>query len=54
MWPRQSHTVVTLTISIYIKITLTCMQVKQDDFDEIKRIVARNTLLTYPDFNEKF
>ena len=30
------------------------MQVKQDDFDEIKRIVARNTLLTYPDFNETF
>ena len=29
-------------------------EVKQDDFDEIKRIVARDILLTYPDFNETF
>ena len=29
-------------------------QVKQDAFDEIKRIVARDTLLTYPYFNETF
>ena len=30
------------------------MKVEQDDFDKIKRIVARNTLLTYKDFNETF
>ena len=30
------------------------MQVKQDTFDEIKRIVFRNNLWTYPDFNETF
>ena len=30
------------------------MQVEQDDFDKIKRIVAHNTLSTYPDFNETF
>ena len=29
-------------------------EVEQDAFDEIKRIVARNTLLTYPDLNETF
>ena len=29
-------------------------QVEQDDFDEIKRIVARDNLFTYPDFNETF
>ena len=29
-------------------------QVKQYAFDKIKRIVARDTLLTYPDFNETF
>ena len=29
-------------------------QVEQDAFNEIKRIVARDTLLTYPDFNETF
>ena len=30
------------------------MEVKQDYFGERKRIVARDTLLTYPDFNEAF
>ena len=27
---------------------------KQDAFNKIKRITVRNTLLTYPDFNETF
>ena len=30
------------------------MNVEQDAFNKIKRIVTRNTLLTYPDFNEIF
>ena len=30
------------------------MQVKQYPFDKIKRIMARDTLLTFPDFNENF
>ena len=30
------------------------MQVKQDAFDKIKWIVARDNLLTYPYFNETF
>ena len=29
-------------------------KIKQDTFDEIKRIVARDTLLAYPYFNEEF
>ena len=29
-------------------------KVEQDDFDEIKRIVARNTLSSYPYFNGVF
>ena len=29
-------------------------QVKQDDFNKINQIVARNTLSTNPDFNETF
>ena len=28
------------------------MQVEQDDFDIINQMVARDTLLTYPYFNE--
>ena len=30
------------------------MEVEQDALDEIKRIVARDNLSTYPDFNETF
>ena len=30
------------------------MKVKQYAFEKIKRIVACDTLLTYPDFNETF
>ena len=29
-------------------------KIEQDASDEIKRIVDRNSLLTYPDFNENF
>ena len=29
-------------------------KIEQDTFDEIKRIFACDTLLTYPDFNEEF
>ena len=27
---------------------------EQDAFDKIKRVLARNTLLSYTDFNEEF
>ena len=30
------------------------MQVETYSFNKIKRIMARDTLLTYPDFNEAF
>ena len=54
MWPRQSHTLAPLTGLMYIKRKFKWTQVKQDAFDEIKRILVCNTLLTYPDFNETF
>ena len=54
MWPRQPHTLVTLTRLTSIKRKFEWTQVKQDDFDEIKLIVAHDTLLTYTDFNETF
>ena len=54
MWPRRSHALATLTILTSIKRTFKCTQVKQDASDEIKRIVSRDTLLTYPYFNETF
>ena len=54
MWPRRSHTLAHFTELIYIKSKFEWTKVEQDAFDKIKRIVASNTLLTYPDFNETF
>ena len=54
MWPRRSHTLAPLTKLTSIKRNLKCTQVEQDAFDEIKRIMARDNLLTYMDFNETF
>ena len=54
MWPRQSHMLAPLTKLTSIKIKFKCAKVEQDAFDKIKRIVASDTLLTYPDFNEAF
>ena len=54
MWQRWSHTLAPLTKLMSIKRNFEWTQVKQDAFEKIKRIVALNTLLTYPDFNEIF
>ena len=54
MYPIQSHTLATLTKLTSIKINFKWTQVRQDDFEEIKRIVARDNLLPYPDFNETY
>ena len=54
MWPRRSHTLAPLTISMSINRKFKWAQVEQDAFDKIKRIMARNNLLTYPGFNETF
>ena len=54
MWPRRSHTLAPLTRLAYIKRKFKWTQVAQDAFDKIKHILAFDTLLTYPDFNENF
>ena len=45
---------VLLTKIIPSKVKFKQTKIKQDAFDEIKRIVARNTLIAYPYFNEEF
>ena len=52
MWPKGSHTLAPLTRSTSIKRRFKYTQVEQDDFDEIKRTVAHDTLSTYAYFNE--
>ena len=54
MWPRQSHTLSPLTIIKSIHRKFKWKNVEQDAFNEIKWIVAHDTLLTYTDFNETF
>ena len=54
MWPRQSYTLAPLTRLTSIKRKYKSTKVEQDTFREIKRIMACNTLLTYPYFNETF
>ena len=54
MWSSWSHMLLPLTILTYIKRKFNWTLVKQDYFNEIKRIVARDTLSTYPDLNEIF
>ena len=54
MWPRRSHILAPLTILTSIKRKCKWTQVKQDAFHKIKRILARDTLLTYLDFNDTF
>jgi len=54
MWPKRSHYLAPLS-------TLTSKNVKwkwtkehQDAFDNMKKLIAQETLLTYPDFNKPF
>ena len=54
MWPMRSHTLAPLTILRYSNRKCEWTEVEQDAFDKIKRIVAYDTLLTYPYFNETF
>ena len=54
MCPRGSHTLVSLPKITLNKRIFKWTKVEKYIFDEIKRIVARDTLLTYPDFNEAF
>ena len=50
----RSHEIATLTRITSNKSKFKRTEVKEDKLDEIKRIVACDNLLTYPDFNETF
>ena len=54
MYPRWSHALAPLTRLTSNKRNFKWTKVKQDAFDKIKRIVARDTLLTFQKFNETF
>ena len=54
IWPRRSHKLAPLTKLTSINRKFQWANAEQYAFGKIKRIVDRNTLLTYPDFNETF
>ena len=54
MWIKRSHRLASLTKLTSIKCRFKWTQAEQDDFGKIKLIVARDTLLAYPCFNEIF
>ena len=54
MWYRRSHLIQPLTALTSTKVTLKWINVEQQAFDKVKQIVARDTLLIYPYFNERF
>ena len=47
MWSRRSHMLAPLTNIHSSKVKFKWNRIKQDLFDEIKRIVVRDTLLDY-------
>ena len=51
---RHQHKLSPLTKIMSSKVTFKWTDIEQDTFDEIKRIVAYDTLLHYQDFNEEF
>ena len=54
MWLRPTHMLATLTILMSVNRKFKHTRVEQDAFNKIKRIMERDTLLTYPNFNEAF
>ena len=54
MWSRISHTLATLIKITPNKVKFKWNKTEQYDFEEIKQIVARDTLLAYPYFNKEF
>ena len=54
MCPRRSHMLAPLTKLTSINRKFKWTEIEQDAFKKIKRIVARDTLLNYPGFNETF
>ena len=54
MWPHRSEVLAPLTKLSSPMTQFKWTEVEQKAFDTIKRIISRDTLLTYPDFNKPF
>ena len=54
MWPKRSKVLAPLTELCSKTTKFQWTERQQKAFEEIKRIVAKETLLAYPDFNQPF
>jgi RNase H-like domain found in reverse transcriptase len=54
MWKQRSHLVAPLTALTSVKTKWQWTATQQDAFDAIKQLVAKETLLSYPDFIQLF
>ena len=54
MWSKRSHLLNPLTALTSHKVKFKWTGLEQKAFDDIKRAVSQDTLLLYPDFNQRF
>ena len=54
MWYIRSHVLQPLTTLTPNKVKFKCTDVEHEAFDDIKCIVAHETLVSYPDFSKRF
>ena len=54
MWPRRSEILAPLTALTSSKVKWKWEEEHDKAFREIKKVMARETLLAFPDFNKRF
>ena len=54
MWPKRSHYLAPLSTLTSKNVKWEWTDVHQEAFDNMKKLIAKETLLTYPDFNKPF
>jgi hypothetical protein len=54
MWRMRSHLLAPLSALVSPKVKFEWRKEHQDAFEQVKRIISKETLLTFPNFNEPF
>ena len=54
IWPQRSHILAPLTAITSVLVPWKWIEEHQKAVDEMKRVITRETLLAYPNFNEVF
>ncbi len=54
VWPQQLHLMAPLTAMISKNVPFKWLPLHQKAFDDLKRVISKEVLLSYPDFNKPF